>query len=66
MTANVFAGDMNKALHKGSSEFEQLKTLEGKWEGKGKMGAIETQVTVEFKVTSNGSVLVERLFAETP
>lgn len=66
MMANVFAGDMNKAPYKGSREFEQLKTLEGKWEGKGKMGAMEMPVTLEYKVTSNGSALVERLFAGTP
>lgn len=65
MIANVLVGDMNKALYKDSSEFEQLKTLEGEWGGKGKMGAIETPDTVEFKVTSNSSALVERLFAGT-
>ena len=61
-----FAGDMSKAPYKGSSEFEQLKTLEGSWEGKGKMGSMEMPVTVEYKVTSNGSALVEKLFAGTP
>jgi hypothetical protein len=66
IVSSGFAGDMSKAPYKGSSEFEQLKTLEGRWEGKGKMGAIETPVTVEYKITSNGSALVERLFAGTP
>lgn len=65
MIANVLAGDMNKALYKDSSEFKLLKSLEGEWGGKGKMGAIETPDTVEFKVTSNSSALVERLFAGT-
>ena len=52
----------------GSKEFENLKKLEGKWEGAAPMGKEKAgdKVTVEYGVTSGGSVLTEKLFPGTP
>ena len=53
-------------LKPGSPEFEQLKTLAGTWKGTSKMeGGEEKEATIEYKVTSGGSAVVETLFPGT-
>ena len=51
----------------GSAEFERVKQLAGSWEGTHQMGEEEeTPAKAEYKVTSNGSAVVETLFPGTP
>jgi hypothetical protein len=51
----------------GSSEFEQVKSLAGTWRGTHQMAGEEvTEAVAEYSVTSNGSVVVEKLFPKTP
>lgn len=50
----------------GSAEFERIKSLEGKWEGTSIMHGKEVPVSVIYKTTSGGSVVVETLFPDTP
>src|SRR5690349_7146838 len=52
----------------GSKEFEAIKTLAGHWEGNTdeKMPNMSGQVTIDYKVTSGGSAVVETLNAGTP
>ncbi len=47
-------------------EFQALKALEGTWEGKTAMHGKEEMATVNYKVTSGGTTLVETLGAGTP
>ena len=62
----AWAGEHPMGPYKGSAEFERLKTLTGTWEGTHRMGDKEESVTVEYEVSSNGSVVVETLFPKTP
>ncbi len=59
----------------GSAEFERMKSLVGRWEsempmagGKGSEGGKGATITVatEYRMAANGSVIVERNFADTP
>ncbi len=51
----------------GSAEFERLKGLAGTWKGTStEMNGEKWDGTVEYSVTSNGSAVVEKLFAGTP
>ena len=51
----------------GSAEFEKMKTLAGTWKGTATEMDGKTEVTeIDYKVTSNGSVVVETLFPGTP
>ncbi len=51
----------------GSAEFERLKSLAGTWKGTmTEMNGTNLETTVEYSVTSNGSVVVEKLFAGSP
>jgi hypothetical protein len=50
----------------GSTEFEQLKSLAGIWTGTSSMEDKDVTVTVEYKVTSAGSAIVETIFGGTP
>jgi hypothetical protein len=50
----------------GSKELEKLKTLAGTWQGTTVMDGKEMPVTVTYKTSSNGSVVVETLFPDTP
>ncbi|OQW49214.1 MAG: hypothetical protein A4S09_03865 [Proteobacteria bacterium SG_bin7] len=47
-------------------EFEMLKKLVGTWEGTTKMGDKEEKTTVTYELTSNGTVITEKLGAGTP
>ncbi len=69
--AAVFAGpghDMGD--YKGSKEFEQLKSLAGRWEGTTTEMAPDSSkpmpIATEFRVTSGGSAVLETLFPGTP
>lgn len=53
--------------HKGSPEFERMKSLVGAWTGKTEMpgqGLIE--MTIQYRLLAGGSVLEERCFQGTP
>jgi hypothetical protein len=50
----------------GSKELEKLKTLAGTWQGTTVMEGKEMPLTVIYKTSSNGSVVVETLFPDTP
>ena len=51
----------------GSQEFEMVKGLAGTWKGTAQSGSEAVkEAAVEYKVTSNGSVVVETLFPGTP
>ncbi|MGB0910191.1 MAG: hypothetical protein ACPGYT_07490 [Nitrospirales bacterium] len=58
----TFAGDRHLPPYKGSEAFESLKSLEGTWTGTHQMGEKEEPVTIEYKVSSNGSTLIETFF----
>jgi hypothetical protein len=59
------AGPADKP-HKGSTEFERMKSLVGTWKGKADMGDGPVEFTVEYKLVAGGSAIEERLFAGTP
>jgi hypothetical protein len=50
----------------GSAEFEQIKSLTGSWSGTGMMHGEEKPVSIVYKTTAGGSVVVETLFPDTP
>ena len=66
--ANVFATPEHQmpGPKAGSPEFEKIKTLAGTWKGTAKTGDELTDAVVEYKVTSNGSAVIETLFPGTP
>lgn len=47
-------------------EFTTLSSLVGTWDGTGMMQGKETAMTVEYKLSSGGTVLIETLFPGTP
>ena len=66
-TLNTFAGEgCDKPPYVGSKEFEKLKTLAGHWEGSAPMGDKNMPIVVEYKITGNGSAIVETLWPGTP
>lgn len=58
--------DPPSAGYQGSKEFERLKALAGKWTGTMKTEAGEIPFDAEYRLTSGGSVVEEKLFAGTP
>lgn len=50
----------------GSQELEKMKTLEGSWQGTTVMDGKEVPVSVVYETSSNGSIVVETVFPETP
>jgi hypothetical protein len=57
----------NEAVQKKSSpEFERMKTLVGTWTGKTDMGQGPIEMTIQYRLLASGSVLEERVFANTP
>ena len=60
------AGDMNMPPYEGSEALQQIKALEGMWEGVSSEGGKEEPAEVVYEVTSNGSVVMEHLFPGTP
>ena len=49
-----------------SPEFERIKSWAGKWEGTSSGHGPEEKVAVEYRVTSGGNAVEEKLFAGTP
>ena len=70
LAAGFAGGKEPMTMYKGSKEFEQVKALEGHWEGTTTEMAPDPskpmKVTVDYKTTSAGSAVVETLFAGTP
>lgn len=66
--ALAFAGEDHHAMGptKGSAALERVKLLAGTWEGKDPMSKDGAMMTVEYRVTANGSAVEERLHAGTP
>ena len=58
----AIAGEAHLPPYKGSEAFESMKSLEGTWKGTHVMGGKEEPVTVEYKVSSNGSTVIETFF----
>lgn len=50
----------------GSEAFERMKLLAGSWEGTMDMGKGPMKVTTSYRVTSNGSALIETVFEGAP
>lgn len=50
----------------GSKAFERMKQLEGSWEGMMDMGKEPVKVTTSYRLTSNGSAIVETVFEGEP
>ena len=50
----------------GSAEFEKIKALAGTWKGNTLLNGKEEPAEIDYKVTSNGSAVVETLFPGTP
>ena len=59
------SGEMELPPYKGSDALEAMKKLEGSWEGTHSMGKKEEPAKVEYKVSSNGSTIIETLFPGT-
>ncbi len=53
------AGEMHKKPYVGSEAFERMKQLTGNWEGSMKMGEQTMTMKASYKLTSNGSALIE-------
>src|SRR5215467_580179 len=49
-----------------SPEFERMKSLVGTWKGKADMGQGPVEMTVQYRLLANGTVLEERVFVGTP
>jgi hypothetical protein len=62
------SGEKHEGEYKGSKDFERLKQIVGVWEGTTSMGEgkEDQKFTVEYKLTSGGSAIVETLFPGTP
>ncbi|HEX4494719.1 MAG TPA: hypothetical protein VIE43_03530 [Thermoanaerobaculia bacterium] len=63
LTAGARAADLPAGKVDGKAAFARLKTLAGDWSGKGD-GGMATPVS--YKVSGNGSVVMETLFTGTP
>jgi hypothetical protein len=50
----------------GSPEFERMKTLVGTWTGKVDYGQGPTEATIQYRLIAAGTVLEERIGANTP
>jgi hypothetical protein len=64
----AISGEKHEGEYKGSNDFERLKKIVGIWEGTAPMGEGkgDQKVTVEYKLTSGDSAIVETLFPGTP
>jgi hypothetical protein len=62
------SGEKHEGDYKGSKDFEGLKQIVGVWEGTKLMGEgkEDQKFTVEYKLTSGDSAIVETLFPGTP
>src|SRR5262245_11968796 len=66
ITASAKAADPKPKSPTASEAFAKLKTLAGEWRGTNVEHTAEGELTVLYKVTGNGSALVENLFSGTP
>jgi len=69
LTRSGMAGDMKHehAAVAATSALDPLKSLEGEWTGKaGTKGQEMQDATVIYRVTANGTVVMETLFSGTP
>lgn len=71
--AAVYAGADEKSEmpdymkpYTGSKEFEQIKSLTGTWNGSGVMHGKEEPVSVVYRTSSGGSIVIETVFPGTP
>lgn len=66
--APALAGDMHEhpKAKPASAELQQIKGLVGDWKGTAEMGGKKIDVATSFKLTANGSAVVETLGAGTP
>lgn len=64
----AISGETYDGKCKGSKDFERLKQIVGVWEGTSSMGegGGDKNVTIEYRLTSGGSPILETLFAGTP
>ena len=65
-TAVCLHADEPPKTKPGSPEFERMKTLVGKWQGKVDMGQGPIDMVSQYRLLAGGSVLEERVFAGTP
>lgn len=49
-----------------SKEFDQMKSLVGKWKGTVDMGQGPVEMVTQYRLIAGGTVLEERMFADTP
>lgn len=52
--------------YKGTPEFEKMKSLIGTWKGTTKMGEEEKEIIVTYNTASADSIIIEKMFPETP
>ena len=62
----VAAQEQEQQPYVGSEAFERMKQLVGSWEGTMDMGEGPAKVTTSYKLTSNGSAIVETVFEGEP
>jgi len=62
----VAAQEQEQKPYVGSEAFERMKQLVGSWEGTMDMGKGPAKVTTSYKLTSNGSAIVETVFEGGP
>ena len=62
----VSAAEQESKPYVGSKAFEQMKQLVGTWEGEMDMGKGPVKVTSNYKLTSNGSAIIETVFEGGP
>ncbi len=66
LSTPTFAEEMELPVIEGSPALQAMKSLAGTWKGTHMMKGKELPATVEYKVTSNGSSVVETIFPGTP
>lgn len=59
---SAISGEMELPPYKGSPTFESMKSLAGTWEGVDITDGKEKPAKVVYKVSSNGSTIIETLF----
>ena len=66
VSASPTVADQEHPNYEGSTAFQQMKQLAGKWEGSIDLGKGPQPITANYRVTSAGSALVETIFEGTP
>lgn len=70
ISVGLHAGDKkdyhNMEPYKGSAPFDMMKSLAGEWTGTSKMGDEEHPAHVVYRLTANGSAVLETVFPNTP